>query len=81
MFVEQKGCSILEHSYTRIAERASMEFGNDDLNLVLFEQRPVRRAWFNEEWYYSIVDIVAVLVPDTDPSKYWFDMKRRITAE
>ena len=44
--------------------------------LQLFEDQPIRTAWDeeNEEWYFSIVDVIRVLTdqPDTrHAAKYW----------
>jgi len=38
--------------------------------LVVFQDKKIRRAWYNEEWYYSLVDIVAVLTESKDPTDY-----------
>ena len=39
--------------------------------LQMFEDKPIRTAWDEEreEWYFSIVDAVAVLTEQTDPRK------------
>ena len=49
----------------------------------LFEDQPIRTAWVEEEeeWYFSIVDVVRVLTeqPDTDGARnYWKVLKNRI---
>ena len=54
--------------------------------LQLFEDQPIRTAWDNEneEWYFSIVDVVRVLTdqPDTRrAAKYWSVMKVRMKKE
>ena len=58
-----------------------MELGDENLSLVLFQQSPVRRAWHDGRWFYSLIDIVATLLPDVEARKYWFDMKRNIKTE
>lgn len=55
-------------------------------NLQLFEDQPIRTAWneSDEEWYFSIVDVVGVLTdqPDTrHAAKYWSVLKTRLKAE
>ena len=54
--------------------------------LQLFEDQPIRTAWDeeNEEWYFSIVDVIRVLTdqPDTrHAAKYWSVMKTRLKKE
>ena len=55
-------------------------------NVQLFENQPIRTAWDeeNEEWYFSIVDVVGVLTeqPDTDGARnYWKVTKNRLKKE
>ena len=54
--------------------------------LQLYENQPIRTAWDeeNEEWYFSIVDVTAVLTnqPDTrHAAKYWSVLKTRLKKE
>jgi len=52
-------------------------------SLVLFKQSTVRRHWDDgkELWYFSIMDIVQVLVQTDRPRKYWNDLKTKLKAE
>jgi DNA-damage-inducible protein D len=45
--------------------------------LVLFGGRQIRRAWVDNEWYFSIVDIIAVLTDSPNPRNYWNMLKAR----
>lgn len=45
--------------------------------IIVFENQEIRRIWENNEWYFSIVDIVAVLTDSPDPRKYWHKVKKR----
>jgi len=45
--------------------------------IVLFESKTIRRIWYNEEWYFSIVDIVGALTDSTNPTDYLKKMKKR----
>ncbi|GHT07884.1 phage antirepressor [Bacteroidia bacterium] len=49
-------------------------------NIQIFEERKVRTVWNEEEekWYFSIVDVVAVLTDSPDPSAYWRKLKQRL---
>jgi len=49
----------------------------------LFENQPIRTAWDeeNEEWYFAIVDVIAVLTESPNPQTYWRVMKKRLKDE
>lgn len=51
--------------------------------IQLFEDRKIRTAWDEEqeEWYFSIVDVVAVLTDSVDPTAYWRKLKQRLKNE
>ena len=55
----------------------------DDNKIQLFEDKRIRTAWDeeNEEWLFSIVDIVGVLTDSVDAGAYWRKMKERMKAE
>lgn len=56
---------------------------NTDNNIQLFEDQAIRTAWDEEqeEWYFSIVDVVAVLTESENPRRYWSDLKRKMKKE
>ena len=49
----------------------------------LFEDQPIRTAWVEdeEEWYFSIVDVVQALTESADGRKYWNKLKQRLKEE
>jgi DNA-damage-inducible protein D len=47
--------------------------------IVLFQEKAIRRIWHNESWFYSIVDVMAVLTDSSQPSRYWNDLKKKIS--
>lgn len=51
--------------------------------IQLFEDKRIRTAWDEEkeEWYFSIVDVVAVLTDSPNPQTYWRVMKKRLKDE
>jgi len=55
----------------------------DDKNIRLFENKRVRTAWneAEQEWYFSIVDIVGILTDSVDPTAYWRKLKQRLKEE
>lgn len=51
--------------------------------IQLFEERKVRTIWDDttEKWYFSIVDVVAVLTDSVAPGAYWRKLKERLKKE
>ena len=51
--------------------------------LKLFEEKRVRTVWDDEQekWYFSIVDVVAILTDSPNPRKYWSVLKTRLNKE
>lgn len=51
--------------------------------IQLFEDKRIRTAWdeVKEEWYFSIVDVVAVLTDSPNPQTYWRVLKKRLKDE
>ena len=60
----------------------SKEISNQE-QLQLFEDQPIRTAWDpeQEEWYFSIVDVVGVLTESSNPNNYWKVLKKRLRDE
>ena len=51
--------------------------------IKLFEEKKVRTLWDDEQekWYFSIVDVIAVLTESHNPRKYWSVLKTRLKKE
>jgi len=49
--------------------------------LVVFEGKNVRRIWHNEQWYFSVVDVVGILSESADSRNYWKVLKHRLIEE
>ncbi|MEK6845201.1 MAG: BRO family protein [Nanoarchaeota archaeon] len=49
--------------------------------LVVFEGKEIRRLWYNNEWFFSVVDIIGVLTNSPDPRNYWKVLKHRLIQE
>lgn len=45
--------------------------------LVVFEGAKIRRAWHDNQWYFSVVDVVEALTDSPTPRQYWGKIKDR----
>ena len=56
--------------------------GNKD-TMQFFENKKIRSVWDaeKEEWFFSIVDVVAVLTESPNPQTYWRVLKKRLKDE
>lgn len=54
-----------------------------DSSVKLFESQEIRSAWNEdeEEWYFSVVDVVGALTESQDGRKYWNKLKQRLKDE
>ncbi len=53
-------------------------------HLVVFEDKKIRRIWHNDEWYFSVVDIVSILTEQYNfqtARKYWNKLSQRLREE
>ncbi|MCK5146826.1 hypothetical protein KAR48_08725, partial [bacterium] len=44
---------------------------------VMFQSKDIRRIWYEEEWHYSVVDIIEALTDSPTPRQYWGKVKDR----
>ena len=49
--------------------------------IAVFEDKKIRRIFYEEEWHFSIVDIVEVLTGSPNPRRYWSDLKIQISEK
>ena len=49
--------------------------------LVVFEGKNIRRIWYQDEWWFSVVDIIMGLTDSSDPRNYWKVLKHRLAEE
>ena len=46
-------------------------------DLIPFEGKPIRKIWHNDEWYFSVIDVIEGLIETPNPSNYWNMLKKR----
>ena len=47
--------------------------------LVVFEGAKIRRTWHDDQWFFSVVDIIQILTDSGSPRQYWGVLKKRDT--
>jgi prophage antirepressor-like protein len=53
----------------------------NQIKLVVFESKSIRRIWHNDEWYFSVIDVCGALTDSPDAGAYWRKLKQRLKAE
>lgn len=49
----------------------------DILKPLIFQENNIRRNWFKEQWYFSVIDIIAVLTESKNPTDYFKKLRKR----
>ena len=52
-------------------------------NIKVFENKKIRTQWneTEEDWYFSVVDVIEALTNSVDPTAYWRKLKQRLKEE
>ena len=45
--------------------------------MIIFGAKQIRRIWHDEQWFFSVVDIIGALTDSDNPRDYWYRMKQR----
>jgi hypothetical protein len=53
----------------------------DNSKIVLFKGKKIRKTLHNNEWWFSVIDVVEALTDSVNPRDYWFKMKIRVKDE
>jgi ABC-type Fe3+ transport system substrate-binding protein len=59
----------------------SEEENEDNTHIAIFNGKTIRRKLVNDEWFFSVVDVVGVLTDSENPRNYWKVLKYRLTQE
>jgi prophage antirepressor-like protein len=49
--------------------------------IAIFENKKIRRIWHEEDWWFSVVDVVGALTDSPEPKRYWSDLKIKLRDE
>jgi DNA-damage-inducible protein D len=53
----------------------------ENSNLIPFEGKEIRKSWYDEQWYFSVVDVIEILTDSPQPTAYWNKVKKQIEKE
>ncbi len=53
----------------------------DTGRVILFQEQAIRRSWHGSEWWFSVIDVVAVLSESSYANRHWSDLKRKLALE
>ena len=49
--------------------------------IAVFEDKKIRHIFHNEEWYFSVIDVIDVLTESSNPRRYWSDLKIQLAEK
>jgi len=49
--------------------------------IAIFQKKEIRKIIYKNEWWFSVIDIIEVLIGKERPRKYWNDLKKKLTNE
>lgn len=75
----QRFASVTKEELSEAQEPGTELVPNGQLEIVAFKGKEIRRALHNDEWVFSIVDVIAALIDTDRPSGYWTDLKSKMT--
>lgn len=58
-----------------------MEEEEHSMHIALFNGKSIRKKLVNNEWFFSVVDIIHVLTESQNPRRYWSDLKIKLKEE
>ena len=71
----------LAFSHEKVYIRSPMTTTPPSQHIALFHGKEIRKTIHENEWWFSVVDVVAVLTDSTNPRDYWYRMKIRVLTE
>ena len=57
--------------------KSSPTAGDKNQHIAVFQEQTIRRAWHDEEWWFAVADVVAVLAESVNPTDYIKKMRLR----
>ncbi len=64
-----------------MSRKATPSHPDNEGRIVVFQEQAIRRIWHDDDWWFSVVDVCAVLTDSRDAGAYWRKLKQRLGAE
>lgn len=58
-----------------------MSSKNTTAKIAIFQKKEIRKIIYNNEWWFSVIDVIEALTNSNQPSKYWTAMKVRVNSD
>ncbi len=52
-----------------------------ETKIAIFKGKQIRKILHEDEWWFSVIDVVSVLTDSANPRDYWFKMKLRVKSD
>ena len=49
-----------------------------ETKLAMFNGIEIRKTFLENQWWFSVIDVIAILTESTNPRDYWYRMKKRV---
>ncbi len=49
----------------------------EENSLIVFQDKKIRRIWHQDQWFFSVIDVVQALTDSADAKDYWYRLKKR----
>jgi prophage antirepressor-like protein len=49
--------------------------------IALFQGKSIRKIIYQDEWWFSVIDVIEILTASSIPRRYWTDLKRKLESE
>jgi prophage antirepressor-like protein len=60
-----------------VADKKEVPMSDESSKIAVFKGKEIRKTIFNNEWWFSVVDVVAALTDSANARDYWYKMKLR----
>ncbi|MFA5368446.1 MAG: BRO family protein [Candidatus Paceibacterota bacterium] len=51
---------------------------DDNIKIAIFKGKKIRKLIYKNEWWFSVIDVVEVLIESVDAGAYWRKLKQRL---